>query len=507
MLSNTLIPENKLSSAVSPTEQLDALGLLTPQINLHSISAAQLDAFSRRQVGFDWLHLGQTSVTIGQLSKHLLSLAHIQPPRTGHLGNWGGILRNDAGAMDFNHPTTRGGLGRGLIYTFNQTETSDLSSGDVVYRPATDFSSGQAKPLPLFSWQNGEFRPCDPSVAYFSPMIQTLNQGQRQSLVSFHMAQLPTNLRFQSESDLIYRQWPLVLSIIKHLLRTSLDAQNPKAECQELISHVVSLDGQVARAGVAINQVNGLRTLCIEGLEGLSLDELAERCVLPFMASSDPETFFNHMKSLPERFPVVSNTLTRILSALCHSHFDTESINQQMMTPFNPHYHWGARAMAGYPPIKRGYFSNKNKRRFTSRFCQRIIEVFPEVAPLLFLILPSSVFMLQASTRHPEDASCLDRLFDAVMDQTEGQASQPELMVETVSRLVGQWLDKEEGKISLYLLNRFRPNQGVEHGLDEMADCSASLPIYEPLDSDSFHALGLQQACMIVGCLHQQLAT
>lgn len=501
---------------LTPEQQLNTLGVIAPKSNIHSLTPTDLEQMRNRASGFNWVHLGQTNVTVGQLREFLLANDQILPPRTGHLGNWQDINHYSAGAMDFNYPSSRNGLGYGLIYCFNQTENHDLTTGDYVYLPGSIVENGKRTPLPLYAWNGTEFAGLSRDLSYFTPFIQTKVKQEWVPLTQLHLGRLKasSNLFFRSEASLIYQNWEKIGGVIQDLFQAAFESKNPRAEFQELIGHVVTLDGKVERARIEVTQSEGAgRRLSISGLPFSSIEELAELTRIPFMAVGDSDRFFESIKTFPKSVPIISNTLTRILSALCNSHYPKSPVDSSMTTPFNPHYHWGARAMSGYPPVRKGYFSNKNKKRYTSKFCNRIVAQNPEIDPLLFLLLPTSAFMLQASTQFPGDEKLIDGLLSRVSNATADLGLQPELMIGVVQDCVDQWMSAHMDDLSGYFVGRFLPKQGIlpssnlqQNSCASFQDGTDHTQQYAPIESTHFGDLTLQQACMTIGCLHNTLS-
>ncbi|HYF63324.1 MAG TPA: DUF6025 family protein, partial [Herpetosiphonaceae bacterium] len=307
-----MIPSGQ--TAATPLGLLKRLGAL----ETHE-SQLMIEAFSTRQLGFDWMHLGMTDLAIGTLLDVIRSVPALAPPRSGHLGNWDEILNGRAGMMDFNLAICGQNLGYPLIYCFNQTEDATLQQGDWVYLPGSLVSHGRRQELPLFTWDGTCFRRRDRSQPLFTPLVNVEFDGHLVPLVTVHWARMQqgSSLPFRLEATVFHRHAGLLKQILLVLLEDASHQANPRRAFQDLFSHQVSLDGRMSRAEV---QREGAGYRVGEAVYS-SADELVGAALLPFMAVAEPDQFMQIIGGLPGRFPLISNTLSGVLSALLSTHY------------------------------------------------------------------------------------------------------------------------------------------------------------------------------------------
>ncbi|HYF66280.1 MAG TPA: DUF6025 family protein, partial [Herpetosiphonaceae bacterium] len=165
--------------------------------------------------------------------------------------------------------------------------------------------------------------------------------------------------------------------------------------------------------------------------------------------------------------------------------------------PFNPHFHWGARDMAGYPPSKKGYFAEKSTIKSYRKLCQTIIGSFSEFDPVFVLLLPAVIFALWPTDHHSGDQEAIADLIRQIR-RHDGQSSGQAEQAAVIDAIVARWLADRAGHgVSGYFLNRFAPRQGILNH----ATFARSMPI-EP---EGFRDLSIRQACMAVGSLINHL--
>lgn len=485
------------TSLRTPLQLLQALDLLGDGAPGEKLPWSRVEQFAQRSRAFDWLHLGQTDIEVGQLLDLLRGQPQLLPPRTGHMGNWQDIVQGRAGAMDFNRPSATGGLGYPLIYAFNQTEDASLENGDWVYLPGSLIDRGQRTLLNLHTWDGAAFALRDRSRSLFTPFVMAEANGELQPLTGIHWRRMQKfeGFRFGLEATALCRDTDLLRSILVTLLEDASAQANPRAAFQEVLSHQVGLDGRMLRESVQ-RVGDGYR---MGEVEYPSSEALADAMLLSLQAVSEPDAFFAKIATLPEHMPTMANTLARMLSGFFSTHYPDVPIERVSMTqPFNPHFHWGARDMAGYPPVRAGYFSRKTRARSASKICQAIIRNHAQVDPLLFVLMPAAMFMLCPTTAHERDHAPVDDLIARVR-RVVGRGETARGAMQALNGAVRDWLAEVEGQLSGYFLNRFYRRRGVLHAgdLPERSD---------PLEPVGFRQMTLRQACMTVGALMQALS-
>ncbi|MCA0350599.1 MAG: DUF6025 family protein [Chloroflexi bacterium] len=449
-----------------------------------------LDRFANRQQAFDWLHLGLTDIPVGQVLDLIRHSPTLLPPRTGHMGNWEEIGHGRAGMMDFNQAICSQGYGYPLIYCFNQTEDMALERGDWVYLPGSLIDHGKRTLLPLYTWDGQGLVERQREQPLFTPFVQTSLDGAQISLNSLHWQRMQQfqQFEFRLEAQSVWQHAELAKAIVQHLLEQAAIQPNARRAFQDILSHQVSLDGTMQRVAIQ-HEAQGYR---MGAMFYSSAAELAEASMLPWLAVAEPASFFANIKRLPNQLPLCSHLLAGIFSAIFHTHYPSATVDRQTMCrPFNPHFHWGARDMAGYPPYRNGYIAEKSTTKSYRTMCQSIIDRFDEVDPMLLILLPAVIFALCPTNQHPHDAEALAALFEQVQ-QLEPNSDQASYQ-QAISQRVAVWLDHQRSALSAYWINRFAPRQGILH--------SQTLVSSRPVEPVGFRQLSFRQACMIVGAL------
>jgi hypothetical protein len=461
-------------------------------------SAVEVDELASRRRAYDCVHLGTHDLPIGTLLNLLHDEPALKPPRTGHLGNWEDIARGRAGAMDFNQAICAHDFGYPLIYSFTRTEADDSSGGDWVYLPGSLVERGKRHVLPLWTWDGTAYVRRTRDRAWFCPFVQTELDGELLPLVELHWRRMQAipRFRFGLEAAVIVEHEADVRPMLALLLEEASQQDNPRRGLQELISHSVGTDGSIARAEIR----RAGKGYWLDSYFYPSTEALVEQALVPFRATSEPREFFERIGDLPPLLPVVSNLLVGILSAIFATHYPDAGDTRACLTrPFNPHLHWGARDMAGYPPHRRGYFVERSTTRSLRRICAPLVTHFPDVDPVCIVLLPATVFMLCPTSAHPRDADLLGELFREVSQADPDHAGDASNDLQrSVQTITQAWLARRASALSPYFLNRF----GVRRGVLPVGESTAGGQPLEPL---GWRTLTFRQACMIVGTLHEAL--
>ncbi|MDI5973802.1 DUF6025 family protein [Streptomyces sp. SL13] len=444
-------------------------------------AVAGTDELAARAKSFSPVHLGTQDVRIGTL----LDLVHreegLLPPRTGHLGNWEDIALGRSGPMDFNTAVCGAGHGYPLIYGFTRTE-ADTEGGDDVYLPGSLVEGGVRRMLPLYTWDGRRFALRDRGRPLFCPLVQTDVDGQLTPLVDVHWQRMVsiTGYRFEQWATSLVANAPLLVDMLCALFAQAAAEDNPARLLSELISHAVRLDGEVGRCDLVPDGDGYL----LDGHRYPSARALAEAVLLPLRALTEPRWFFSQIATMPPVLPVVSLLLTNVLFALFGDHRPDES-GIPAEGPFITHLHWGARAMAGCPPRRSGYFGRRSRVRPMRSITTPLVRDFPEVSPICFVLLPAPVFMLCPPSTSPKDAELLAGLFRSV------RAVRPEAAYDTALAQLASL-----GGLSDYLLGRFRSGSGVPHTGEPREPAV-------PVEPEGFRDLTFRQASSIVAAFEE----
>lgn len=479
---------------LSPLEVLSALKL---------DSALPLNELSARKSAYEVIHLGMQDVSVGRLCEVLRKEECLKAPRTGHLGNWEDILAGRAGAMDFNHAICSSGLGYPLICCFTQTEGPSEQTGDWVYLPGSLVNQGKRKVLQLLTWDGQSFVRRDRSRSYFCPFTQVEVDGSAIPLVQFHWQRMKaiSSVEFCLEPKIILQNLEQTKAMLACLLERARFRENTRRSFQDIISHAVEKDGTVNRCEIVADSTG----YYLDEVRYSSVHSLVEHAMIPFQAVLNPENIFKLLPSLPSKIPVLSNLIIGVLSALFKSHYPQliESNSWRdysyLTQPCNLHLHWGARAMAGYPPRSKGYLVERSTTRSLRWICTALLEGFTEVDPLCIALLPASIFMLCPTTAHSCDSEMISQLFSQVLECRVPPESEDDItQFHRIEKVTLDWFDRYERSISRYFICRFQPRVGILH--------PAELPKKtEPIEPEGFSSLSVKEACMIVGALSKRM--
>lgn len=458
-------------------------------INNNLLDQSIFQAFQEGKIFYDYIHLGKSKIKIKDFVQLLQELTVIKPPRTGHLGNWEQILLGRSGMMDFNKVICENDLGYPLLYCFNQTETEDLSEGDFVYLPGSMLKDGNRKSLDLYSWDGHSFTKRERNRTYFAPFMLVYNDTFT-PLINVHSENLKNHSKFQfkKETSLLLKYENLVKRILKVLLANAGKQKNDKRAYQEIFSHEVTLFGDMKRA-VLVRDGEGYQ---FGERYYHNVDELIDAAILPLLAVDNPDNFFSNISTYRNSMPLISNVLSGILSAILGSHLQTDNPKELANSNVvNIHFHWGARSMAGYPPIKNGYFQSKSTKKSYRNMIQAIVGEINEIRPIYIVLIPSVIYSLLPNNK--KDAELLETLFSDVYSLKD-TINQEGLYLDKFKNVVYKFLLINQDNFSDYFLEKFKKQSGILHEFNGSGDKT-----YVP---SNFEHLSFKEACIIVGYFH-----
>lgn len=454
---------------------------------LDLLDAAGAEALAARTQSFAPVHLGTRDVPVGTLLDLIRKDDALLPPRTGHLGNWEDIALGRSGPMDFNTAICGQGHGYPLIYGFTQTETEPdgdtPAGGDAVYLPGSVVDRGGRRVLPLHTWDGRALVRRDRSRPLFCPLVSAEHEGSLVPLADLHWRRMHTiaGYRFELEASSIVANAEAFTGMLTLLLEEAAAGHAPRRAFGELISHAVRLDGEVSRCEI---RPDG-RGFLLAGHRYGSARALAEAALEPFRALTGPQEFQDRLGTLPPVLPVVSHLLTSVLTGLFGTHLPDGPAGRDE-DPFVTHLHWGARAMAGCPPRRGGYFTRKATVRGMRAIASTLLRSFPGARPLCVVLLPAPVFMLCPAGTDPRDADLMAALLRTV------RAARPDAAYATATG----WLQEHGEGFSAYLRGRFRDGSGVPH------DGVLREPSV-PVEPEGFRDLTFRQASAVVGAFEE----
>lgn len=486
-------PVSKLPSEADSVEPLlQSLGLFEQVANTPPLDWRKMLRFQERQLAFDWAHMGNAEITLGQLIATLQGEVFLSPPRTGHLGNWSNIVKGRACTHDYNNLTCgRHRIGHALIFDFNQTESDTPGLGDWSYLPGSLVDRCERRPLELLTWDGRTFRRRGRSAPRFTPFTLTSFDGHLVPLVSLHRnaCRRLEHFEFRFLSQTLLRQEGLIRRVLEVLLTYARSQEKPEAVLRRLFDRRVNLDGCVERVSMKLlGRGFRMADTCYAGLE-----DFIDHALLPLQAAASPDDFPAQVKDLPSHMPMMAPTLLTLLEAVLNTHYpDIDGPPPGSPRPCNPHLHWGGPAMGGYQPQLRGYFAEH--ARHLRKLFRPVIDEILEVEPVFFVLLPAAIFNLCPHEALSRDVVLMDRLMTAVSRKAGPLLGRPAEMCRCIEQTVSDWQIGARNELSPYIVNRIAPRPGVV--------CSLPHPIEGELALlPSFLRLTLQQASMTMGAL------
>ncbi len=451
----------------------------------------KIQDYENRTLAFDWIHSGRLSMKIRELSE-IIKNSPILPPRTGHLGNWQEIAAGRGNALDHNGVVCGRNLAYPLIVDFNQTENSSMDSGDVVYLPGSIVNNGERQLLDIYTWNGTAFEARSREFSYFLPFVLTRRQGkfipltviQRKNCLSYE------NAKFIS--SIIFGQLELVKEVLRKVIEYVRADSSGNLTLNDLVDRSVSIEGKLIRTELKFSAGKYQS----DDMLYSSIDELVDALILPFKAAHDPQGFFDQINHMPKWMPFLSLPFLCTLYSILNTHLLHQAENHMISRkPFNPYLEWGAFDSAGYPPKSAGYF--KKKASTIKEIYRIVIHLFPDIEPLLFILLPSAIFNLLPGKTYPDDISSVEELLSDILHETTGiKSSAADLMLGKIELVTRSWLKDKKSKLSSYYLNKFSSKRCIH--LEK--PLIASNPV---VDLSQFNELSLQQACMTLGSLRE----
>ncbi|WP_296583773.1 DUF6025 family protein [Xanthobacter sp.] len=390
---------------------------------------------------FSVVHLSDSKSSISAVLNVLQSLAS-SAPRTGHMGDWTAIAKGRAGALDFNFSVIVGGYGFASIHALTMTESGD--AGDRVYCPASIVEGGRTVPLPLMSWRGGAFRPTD-GQSLFAPLLLTTFKGVSTPLADLHRSRMASHpeIRFRYEVDqLLEREDDLREGLVCLLDHAAEDTSHNLTD--SLFKGVVNRQGEFSQEKPTWHG----SCFRVDGKSLGSSGDLADAMITLFRVVQAPDRFFSRMEQVPEVLPVISNTALTVFTG------QFTAINEPGDVGV-AHLHWGARDMAGLPPYRKGYLSEKSMRRRIRRLSDILCQNCSWASRWTLFLLPAPMFMLAPLSDDTNDMGAMEHLVS-----TFATSQSPRHFLET-EKLVSNWFDKRRKTLSEYFVARFRSRSGL----------------------------------------------
>jgi hypothetical protein len=463
---------------------------LVPPGSLQDIGLDQ-DAWSDLRQGrshFTAWHLGRTQIPMGALTASLAALP-LTPIRTGHLADWSDIGSGRSTVLDYNLVVCRTpGLARPLLYDFNQTEDASLASGDTLFLPGSLVEAGRRSKLPLRHWSPAGIQEHDGSGSLFVPYVETEWDGERLALTELHRRRMRRHFpEAEFHSDLLVREEERVAEVLHALLRA---AGTDTRALSGVFDRVAHRDGRMERVRLS-REAAGYR---LGPVTYPTADALVAASMLPARVASTAERFSRETPP-PAHAPLLSVDAVALLYAVLGTH--RAPVQPPVCGDFDVHVQWGALAMGGYPPQRRGYFFSGVKK--TRWMYEAVVRDVSWAVPLLFVIAPTAPYLLWPSSREPRDTALVEALLARVRTAIAAWPERVDRTVPEIQRVVGEWLDAEGAEVS----PAFR--RQIMWG-DRLSPDGTPLAPGRPVEPDGFASLTMSQACQVIGALVEAVA-
>lgn len=330
----------------------------------------------------------------------------ICPPRTGHLGDWSSFIHSHGTSLDFNSHIYQLGFGKPLIVGTNWSENSLLSLGDLVYRPGSILQNGKQIGLDLFVKSESEIVSSEKERSYFSPFLMTKFEGELVSLVEFHRRRFKqrTGQDLDLEADFLIENKEFISQLIRRVVLTQTEGSVKKV-LANVFSHLINSNGEqeVIREFVFED-----KKILLNNVSFVSVEELIERSFIIPKIQNDNSYFMDQFSSQSGPFPLFSGVFIFCLEALL-------SVDRQFELSFSKqaikHFHWGARNMAGIPPLKKGYFFGSSMQRKVKTLFEAFSKALDTRLNGSIYLLPAALFLLIPDPSEPRDAQILADYF------------------------------------------------------------------------------------------------
>lgn len=439
---------------------LRELRLLTPVGRAQPLTKRQVASMCNREHAFETVHLGMVDLQVGDLFNAISTRPWLSPPRSGHLGNWEDIARGRSGTIDYNKAVcVEQGLGHALVHMFNQTEDATDERGDWIYLPGSSVTGGERTLLELRTWDGHEFAVRDREHPRSSPLTLTPVDDELVPITEFHWRKMQSfdEFGFRSFAQVLIDNEDVVRRLLLALVTAAHSAAKPEAAFESMFGGAVALDGTHTR-GQLRREGAGYR---IAETTFASDEHLVDAAIAFMRLATEPTLLTARVGCLPGHFPVLSNVLSCLLFGVLKTHLAPGA--QIEAANLNVHVHWGAVGMAGYPPRKRGYFTQRAAQKSLRSMMRTLVDTVPEVEPLLYVLAPASMFVACPHSAFPEDHEPVDALVRGVISAGEGLEGHAERMRVAVEEVTLDWVRKFGSGLSSYFRQRFASRRSVLH--------------------------------------------
>lgn len=439
--------------------------------------------------GFVARHMGRVQLPMGELTASIAALP-LTPIRTGHLADWGDIGSGRSTVLDYNRVVCGvPGLARPLLYDFNQTEDTALASGDTLFLPGSLVEAGVRSRLPLRHWSPAGMERHDGEGSLFVPYVETEWEGERLPLTELHRRRMREHFPDATfHSDLLTGEEERVAEVLHTLLRA---AGTDTRALSYVFDRIVHRDGSVERFKPTAD-ASGYH---LGPFDYPTADALVAASLLPARAAVAAGRFTGPDAAPAPHAPLLSVDAVTLLYAVLGTH--RAPGQPPVCGDFDVHVQWGALAMGGYPPQRRGYFFSGAKK--TKWMYEAVARDLPWAAPLLFVIAPTAPFLLWPSSREPRDVALVGDLLARVRTAIAAWPERVDRTAPEIQRVVAEWLATEGAELSAAFRRQIRWG-------DRLSPDGRPLAAGEPVEPEGFATLTMSQACQIVGALVEAVA-
>lgn len=380
---------------------------------------------------FAWRHLAEGTATIGEVVT-ALSAAGVRAPRTGHLADWDDIWHCRSTVLDYNAVLCRDlRAGYPMLFDFTQCETAANDAGDTLFQPGALFRGGRRTRLALRRWNGGGMVAHDRARPVFQPYTEAEHEGSAVALTTVHRTRLAALTgTADTYSQLVWRHRTQVEQLLTCLVEAAADDRALSA----VFDRIVHPDGTVTRAP-AQRAGSGF----VFGDQRYpDAAALVAASLVPFAVANSDEPLGTVLRDVPSA-PLASVDVVALTHVVLGTH-------RPAGTPAGAgpevHVHWGALAMAGAPPVKRGYFASRARR--ARRLYEAAVTGLPWARTVLFVMAPVAPFFLWLPESAAEERGAVAGLLERLRGTGDPDRARA---------VVGEWLDG--GGMTPMLRDRF----------------------------------------------------
>jgi hypothetical protein len=437
-----------------------------------------------RQSGLASWHAASSPATMADLAVTLRD-APIVAPRTGHIADWRDMACGCSSVLDYNGIICRElAAGYPLQYDFSQTETQAGDGGDTLFLPGSLVERGVRRALPLFRWSDRGFVAHDRSTPLFVPFVVTEHEGARLPLTQLHRRRARELGWFDVDyhSDLLVRCREQVREMLTVLVTA---AGRDDRKLAQVFDRVLHRDGRIER--VPVTAAGGGWQVADQRFA--TVVALVEASLVPAVVAQSTEPLDAALRQAPAVMPFASMNVVHLLHAMLGTHrLDRRPAGDGAA---DVHVQWGALAMAGYPPGKRGYFAGKASK--VKQLATTVVRELAWPSPTLFALVPTAPYLLWVPASRPDDLAAIEALLRRVAPVVARWPNQTVRTSPEVHEIADGWLAGEGRGVSVALRQQF--------GWADRTSHAGPLPEADMVRPAGFDDLTVGDACLVVAAV------